>query len=202
MSTQTRRRVYAKKRPRVYWHHAHMFQHACTLCPRTRVRFERTHGDVLNGHTGFFSVSHHTPHTPHTTRHNTTRRQTEKEDRQRKKRGRKRRRQDTSREKREESRLWCVSRLIEGTYLAILVRRWDLTHPPPTINDSQPDLHLKTNGNQLARKKTKTGEKKRGKKEKEGPKGCHPRWAQKLIFYIRTVKRNRNEIEAHQKISF
>ena len=44
-----------------------------------------------------------------------------------------------------------------------------------------------------------TGEKSR-KKAKEGPKGTyHPRWAQKLIFHIRTVKRNRNEIEA-QKI--
>ena len=30
----------------------------------------------------------------------------------------------------------------------------------------------------------------------------HPRWAQKLIFYIRTVKRNRNEIEAKKKSDF
>ena len=40
--------------------------------------------------------------------------------------------------KREETRLRCVSRLIEG-----LVRRKDLTHPPPTIFDSQPDHHQK-----------------------------------------------------------
>ena len=45
------------------------------------------------------------------------------------------------REKREGTRLKCVSRLIEGTFLATLVRRWGLTHPPPTICDSQPDHH-------------------------------------------------------------
>ena len=46
-------------------------------------RVERTHDDVLNLHTGFFSVSHttHTPHTPHTPPHA----------RQREKRKRKRR---------------------------------------------------------------------------------------------------------------
>ena len=44
--------------------------------------------------------------------------------------------------------------------------------------------------------KNKKREKKVGKKGKEGPKGYHPRWAQKLIFHKRTVKRNRNEIEA------
>ena len=32
----------------VYGHHAHM----CAWCRYTRRRFERTHGDVLNGHTG------------------------------------------------------------------------------------------------------------------------------------------------------
>ena len=52
-------------------------------------------------------------------------------------------------------------------------------------------------------KKTKNGRtKKVGKKGKEGPKGYHPRWAQKLIFHIRTVKRNRNEIEARKKSDF
>ena len=45
------------------------------------------------------------------------------------------------RRKRKKTRLRCVSRLIEGTNLAILVRRLDLTHPPPTKNDSQPDHH-------------------------------------------------------------
>ena len=39
------------------------------------------------------------------------------------------------------------------------------------------------------------------KKRKRGPKGVPPETAQKLIFYIRTVKRNRNEIEA-KKIRF
>ena len=78
VSTQTRPRVYAKNVP------VCTGKHVCALCRHTRGRFERTHGDVLNGHTGFFSVSHHTPHTPHrhthhNTRHNTTRRQTEKE---------------------------------------------------------------------------------------------------------------------------
>ena len=65
---------------------AHMFQHVCALCQHTRGRFERTHGDVLNGHNGVFSVSHtthrthHTDHTPqHNTRHYTTRKQTETE---------------------------------------------------------------------------------------------------------------------------
>ena len=50
-----------------------------------------------------------------------------------------------------------------------------------------------------SRKKDKKREKKKvGKKGKEDPKGYHPRWAQKLIFHIRTVKRNRNEIEAQK----
>ena len=54
--------------------------------------------------------------------------------------------------------------------------------------------------NKKARKKNK----KRWKKGKEGPKGFyyHPRWAQKLIFHIRTVTRNRNEIEAQKKSDF
>ena len=47
-----------------------------------------------------------------------------------------------------------------------------------------------------------TEKKKVGKKGKEGPKGYHPRRAQKLIFHIRTVKRNRNEIEAQRKSDF
>ena len=54
-----------------------------------------------------------------------------------------------------------------------------------------------------SKKKDKKREKKKvGKKGKEGPKGYHPRWAQKLIFHIRTVKRNRNEIEAQKKSDF
>ena len=53
------------------------------------------------------------------------------------------------------------------------------------------------------KKDKKTGEKKVGKKEKRAQRGTyHPRWAQKLIFHIRTVKRNRNEIEARKKSDF
>ena len=82
-------------------------------------------------------------------------------------------------------------------------RTWP--HPRPTIDDSQPDLHWQPNGNQLittgkARKKRE--KKKGGKKEKRAQWGTPPRWAQELIFYIRTVKRNRNEIEAQKKIRF
>ena len=58
-----------------------------------------------------------------------------------------------------------------------------------------------------SKKKTKNGRKKSRKKKKRGPKGVpyltyHPRWAQKLIFRIRTVKRKRNEIEAQNKSDF
>ena len=51
-------------------------------------------------------------------------------------------------------------------------------------------------------KRQKMGEKKVGKKGKDGLKGYHPRWAPKLIFHIRTVKRNRNEIEAQKQSDF
>ena len=54
-------------------------------------------------------------------------------------------------------------------------------------------------------KRQKNCRKKRGKKGKEGPKLLlqpPPRWAQKLMFHIRTVKRNRNEIEAQKKSDF
>ena len=60
------------KRPRVYRHHAHMSYHMCAWCRYTRGRFERTHGGVLNVHTGVFHIfqraaTHkHTPHTPDT----------------------------------------------------------------------------------------------------------------------------------------
>ena len=53
---------------------------------------------------------------------------------------------------------------------------------------------------QKNKKKEKTDMRKKGK---EGPKGyLPPRRAQKLIFYKRTVKRNRNEIEAQKKSDF
>ena len=52
---------------------AHVFQHVCAWCWYTRGRFERTHGDVLSGHTEFRSVSHTNTHTlTHTTQHITT----------------------------------------------------------------------------------------------------------------------------------
>ena len=59
--------------------------------------------------------------------------------------------------------------------------------------------------NKKQEKRQKKREKKKSmKKRKEGPKGVShlPRWAQKLIFHIRTVKRNRNEIEAQKKSNF
>ena len=57
--------------------------------------------------------------------------------------------------------------------------------------------------NKKQEKRQKNREKSR-KKGKEGPKGgkVHPRCAQKLIFHIRTVKWNRNEIEAPKKNRF
>ena len=68
---------------------AHMFQHVCAWCRYKRGRFERTHGDVLSGHTGFFQCA--TPHTTqHRTTHNNTRRQRQTEtDRDRGRRQRK-----------------------------------------------------------------------------------------------------------------
>ena len=51
-------------------------------------------------------------------------------------------------------------------------------------------------------KDKKREKKKRGKKGKEGPKGYRPRWAQKLIFDTRIVKRNRTEIESQKKADF
>ena len=104
------------KRPSVYRHHAHMFQHVCALCRHTRGRlnvhteafFFKSPGVFSAFHTTPQHCTHHTDHTPHhDTRHNTTRRQTEtdrdreRRQRQREKRKRKRRRQDKSREKTE-----------------------------------------------------------------------------------------------------
>ena len=96
---------------------AHMFQHVCAWCRYTLGRFERTHGDVLSGHTEFRSVSHTNTHinthntTHHDTTHhdhNTTRRktETEKEDRDRERRedGRGETRQEKRRQKKTEER--------------------------------------------------------------------------------------------------
>ena len=60
---------------------AHVFNMRA-LCQYTRRRFERTHGGILNLHTGVFRVpsrathtthttTHHTPHTTDTTQHTT-----------------------------------------------------------------------------------------------------------------------------------
>ena len=92
------------KSPRVYRHHAHMFQHMCVWCQHTRGRFECTHGGVSESTYGFstlFSVPQHTQththtkHTPrppttprpqrHTTQHTTSHRDRDRERRQRKK---------------------------------------------------------------------------------------------------------------------
>ena len=40
------------KRTRVYQHHAHTCFSMCAWCRHTRGRIGRTHGDVLDGHTG------------------------------------------------------------------------------------------------------------------------------------------------------
>ena len=96
------------KRPREYRHHAHMSYHMCAWCRYTRGRFERTHGGVLNVHTGVFHIFHraathtnthtrHTPRPPTTPRpHNTTRRQKQRETE--KERQEKRRRDKKARE--------------------------------------------------------------------------------------------------------
>ena len=65
------------------------------------------------------------------------------------------------------------------------------------INKKRENEKIKSKKKDKKREKNKVG-----KKEKEGLKGYHPRWAQKLIFHIRTVKRNRNEMEAQKKIRF
>ena len=96
-----------KTSPFVLAPRAHMSQHVCAWCRYKRGRFERTHGDVLSGHTGFSSVPHHTPHTTtqHRTTHNNTRRQrqteTEEEDKERRqgqRENRRRKRRDKTRE--------------------------------------------------------------------------------------------------------
>ena len=67
------------------------------------------------------------------------------------------------------------------------------------MNKKRENFFLKKN-----KKKDKKKEKKSSEKRKRGPKGFYPlpRWAQKMIFHVRTVKRNRNEIEAQKKIRF
>ena len=77
------------------------FQGKCACCRYSRRRVERTHDDVLNLHTGFFSVSH----TTHTTQ--TTPRETEREEKTEEKSRRQKtedRRQRTGREEMKETR--------------------------------------------------------------------------------------------------
>ena len=62
---------------------------------------------------------------------------------------------------------------------------------------------VEKNEEKKTRKKTKKKKKKqektkRRKKKKRGPNGVPTETAQQLIFYIRTVKKNRNEIEAQK----
>ena len=52
LGTQKKPPCVDSKRPRVYRHHAHMFQHMRAWCQYTRGRFESTHGGFLDGHTG------------------------------------------------------------------------------------------------------------------------------------------------------
>ena len=49
---------------------AHVFNMR-TFCRHTRKRFEPTHGDILNLHTGFFRVPSRATHATHTTTHHT-----------------------------------------------------------------------------------------------------------------------------------
>ena len=63
-------RVHVQKRRRVYRHQANMLKHMCACCWHPRGRFECSHADVLNGHTG---VTHRDTH-----RHRHTHRHTQK----------------------------------------------------------------------------------------------------------------------------
>ena len=58
-----------KKRPRVYQHHAYMFQHMCAWCRHTRGRFECTHGGVFESTHGFFSTFFSACRNTHTNTH-------------------------------------------------------------------------------------------------------------------------------------
>ena len=74
---------------------AHMLKHVCAWCRYKRGRFERTHGDVLSGHTGFFQCA-----TPHTTHHHTTQNNTQQHTETETDRDRQRQRKKTEEEDR------------------------------------------------------------------------------------------------------
>ena len=80
---------------------------ACACCRYTRRRNERTHDDVLNLHTGFFSVSHttHTTQTTHARQREKRRRKTrQKTEDTRQKTEDKRQKTEDRRQKTEERR--------------------------------------------------------------------------------------------------
>ena len=93
---------------------AHVFQHVCAWCRYTRGRFERTHGDVLSGHT----APHTTPHHADTPKHHTeteteteteTKREEKTEEERQDKRREDKRRQDKRREKIHFAVWWCMA---------------------------------------------------------------------------------------------
>ena len=92
------------KRPRLCRHHAHMCFNMCAWCRYTRRRFERTHGDVLSGHTGVFPVCHTTHTRHHHTHHNNTEQHTTTRSRQTDRDRENKRRQDEGREKARDER--------------------------------------------------------------------------------------------------
>ena len=106
---------------------AHMFQHVCAWCRYTRRRFERTHGDVLSGHTAPHTTSHTQTH-QNTTRRQRRRQRQRQRQRQREKRRRrgetrqeKRRQKKTRQEKREDS-FCCV--VVHGLFFVGVVIFW------------------------------------------------------------------------------
>ena len=92
---------------------------------------------------------------------------------------------------------------------------WLAFVPPSQIPITSDDAHSQrkekekeeTKNKRKRKRRRKNMKKKKGKKkgekknEKRASKEYHPRWARKSIFYIRTVNRNRNEIDA-QKTRF
>ena len=117
------------KRPRVYRHHAHMLKHMCAWCRHTRGRFECTHVDVLNPHTGFSTffqraathtkntqthththqthtttTNNTTTTTTHKTTHNITRRQRQRETERDRERRQTKKTSETRQEKMKEER--------------------------------------------------------------------------------------------------
>ena len=107
-----------------------------SACHTTQPQATATAHNTATHNTQDAQETQHTTHTTNTTA--TERREERREKREEIKRDEGRGDEEKREEQREER---CVSRLIEGTNLAILVRRKDLTHRPPTIYDSQPDHH-------------------------------------------------------------